>query len=161
MTLAQFNRIREAEARAALRECCGSTAWVGAMVARRPFATESDLLDAADDLWWKLKEADWQEAFGCHPQIGANGSQQRWSKQEQSGMKNVREDTRRDIHERNFIYLEKFGYIYIVCATGKASEEMLAALKERLHNDPATEIRIAAKEQSKITRLRLSKMLST
>ncbi len=160
MTLAQLNQMREEKARAVLLECCGSAVWAEAMVRQRPFRQESDLLNAADEVWWRLSEEDWREAFASHPQIGANGALQRWSPREQSGMQNASAATRSAIAERNRVYLEKFGYIYIVCATGKSSEEMLAILEERLGNDPATEIRTAAAEQSKITTLRLRKMLS-
>lgn len=153
--------MREEEARAALFECCGSAVWADAMVRQRPFREESDLLNGADEVWWQLSEEDWHEAFASHPQIGAtNGAHQRWSPREQSGMQNASAATRSAIAERNRAYLEKFGYIYIVCATGKSSDEMLAILEERLGSDPATEIRTAAEEQGKITRLRLSKMLS-
>jgi 2-oxo-4-hydroxy-4-carboxy-5-ureidoimidazoline decarboxylase len=130
------------------------------MVARRPYHGESDLLDAADEFWWGLTETDWREAFASHPEIGdvrpcSGGS----SQQEQFGMQASSARTRAALARLNRAYLVKFGYIYIVCATGKTGEEMLAILEMRLPNDPATEIRIAAEEQSKITRLRLSKML--
>ncbi len=131
------------------------------MVARRPFATESDMLDAAEKVWRRLNGADWREAFASHPQIGEDGTDQRWSQQEQSGMRSADLDTRRKIAEANRAYLKTFGYIFIVCAAGKTSEEMLAILKARLKNDPAKEIRIAAGEQGKITRLRLRKIVSS
>jgi OHCU decarboxylase len=131
------------------------------MVARRPFYGESDLLDAADEIWWGLTETDWREAFASHPLIGevrpCGGS----SQQEQIGMQASSPPTRAALARLNRAYLEKFGYIYIVCATGKPGDEMLAILEPRLPNHPAAEIRIAAEEQSKITRLRLSKMLRT
>jgi len=151
----------EEKARSALLECCGSNSWAGTMLRRRPFGKESDLLASADEVWWNLSEKDWLEAIACHPQIGANGSQHRWSQQEQAGMRDAYPATWNAISELNSAYLEKFGYIYIVCATGKSGEEMLTILKERLNNDSVTEVRTAAEEQRKITRLRLSKMLSS
>ncbi|HME00365.1 MAG TPA: 2-oxo-4-hydroxy-4-carboxy-5-ureidoimidazoline decarboxylase [Terriglobia bacterium] len=159
----------DAEARAALGECCGSTAWAHEIVVRRPFRSESHLLDAADETWQRLTETDWRQAFASHPQIGAalgaartggDGVHARWSQREQAGMENAGEATRQAIADGNCVYREKFGYIYIVCATGKSSDEMLAILTERLQNDAASEIRVAATEQSKITRLRLQKMLA-
>ncbi len=160
----------DAEARAALIECCGSTAWALEMVVRRPFRSESHLLDAADEAWEKLTEVDWRQAFASHPQIGAalgtartggDGLHVRWSRQEQAAMENAGDATRQAMADGNRAYREKFGYIYIVCATGKSSDEMLAILTERLQNDPASEIRVAATEQSKINRLRLQKMLAS
>ena len=165
LTLERFNQMADAEARAALGECCGSTEWVDAMVDRRPFQSESQLLDAADETWQRLTETDWRQAFASHPQIGAarsadDSSHAPWSQQEQAGMKDAGDATRQAMADGNRAYREKFGYIFIVCATGKSSDEMLAILAERLKNDAATEIRIAAEEQRKITRLRLQKMLA-
>jgi 2-oxo-4-hydroxy-4-carboxy-5-ureidoimidazoline decarboxylase len=160
LTLDSFNHNPEQEQRAALHECCASISWVAAMIARRPFQNEADMLSAADEIWWKLGEADWREAFAGHPQIGAGESDQCWSDQEQSGMRNAGAGTKFAMLQGNRAYLEKFGYIYIVSAIGKTGEEMLAILNERLKNDPATEIRAAATEQSRIIQLRLRKMLT-
>jgi 2-oxo-4-hydroxy-4-carboxy-5-ureidoimidazoline decarboxylase len=169
LTLEQFNSMAAVEARAALGECCASTAWAEAMVARRPFRNGSQLLDAADETWQKLTESGWRQALTSHPEIGAafrsgrtggDGLHASWSRQEQSGMYDAGDATRQAIADGNRAYREKFGYTYIVCATGKSSDEMLAVLKERLRNEAATEIRIAAEEQRKITRLRLQKMLA-
>jgi 2-oxo-4-hydroxy-4-carboxy-5-ureidoimidazoline decarboxylase len=163
--LEQFNSMAAAEARAALMECCGSTVWAHEMVGRRPFRSESHLLDAADETWGRLTETDWRQAFASHPQIGAartdgDGLHARWSRQEQAGMQDAGDATRQAIADGNRAYREKFGYTYIVCATGKSSDEMLAIVTERLQNDSAREIRVAANEQSRITRLRLQKMLA-
>lgn len=161
LSLESFNHIPEQEARAALHECCASIAWVPAMLARRPFKNEADLLLAAEAIWWKLGEADWLEAFAGHPQIGGGASDRRWSGQEQSGMRMAGAGTKFAMEQGNRAYFEKFGYIYIVCATGKTGEEMVAILNDRLKNDRETEIRAAASEQIKITQLRLRKMLTT
>jgi len=159
----------DAEARAALGECCGSTAWADAMLLRRPFRGESQFLEVADETWGSLTETDWRQAFASHPQIGAtpgaskasgDGLHARWSREEQAGMQDAADATRPAIADGNRAYRERFGYIYIVCATGKSSDQMLAILTGRLRNDTATEIRIAAEEQRKITRLRLQKMLT-
>lgn len=160
MTLEQFNQASEAEVRGTLGECCGSMAWIGAMLLRRPFPTTQHFLRAADEVWWRLGEADWLEAFAQHPAIGENRSDGGWSEREQSGMRNSSAAVGTALARGNRAYLEKFGYIYIVCATGKTGEEMLAILEARLRNDPAAEIRAAAEEQSKITRLRLQRLLS-
>ena len=136
------------------------------MANSRPFATMAELIAKSDDVWWSLKSDDWLEAFQCHPKIGEKKATaqtsleaQRWSEQEQTGVGNVSQATTQALTELNQEYEEKFGYIYIVCATGKSSEELLAILRERLKNDPETELRTAAFEQAKITQLRLTKLI--
>ena len=136
------------------------------MSAARPFADVDELLTKADSIWRSLSSEDWLEAFRAHPKIGekkAAAAQseeaQNWSAQEQSGVKNAKADTVTALAAANRDYEQRFGFIFIVCATGKGSEEMLAILRGRLQNNPATEIGIAAKEQRKITRLRLGKLL--
>jgi OHCU decarboxylase len=136
------------------------------MARRRPFPSPDRLLDAASEIWWRLDEADWIQAFRVHPQIGQRQStahkstqSQAWSAQEQSGMDHADADVTMDLEEANREYLEKFGYIFIVCASGKSAAEMLAILRSRLPNSPEQEIRVAAEEQNKITRLRLEKLL--
>jgi 5-hydroxyisourate hydrolase / 2-oxo-4-hydroxy-4-carboxy-5-ureidoimidazoline decarboxylase len=133
------------------------------MESRRPYRDIAELLETADRVWWSLTPADWREAFAAHPRIGEKKQDQedrsrRWSEEEQSGAAGAREAVLADLAEANRIYEERFGYIFIVCATGKSAEEMLALLRARLKNDPETEVRIAAEEQRKITRLRLEKM---
>ena len=165
MNLRELNTATTEAARASLRECCGSAAWVDAMLVRRPFGSEIDLLRAAEEAWWRLAERDWREAFASHPQIGVRsharpkGSSENWSQQEQSGMDGVSASTRDAMVRGNRSYFKKFGYIYIVCAAGKTCDDMFAILTERLKNDPVAEIRIAAAEQNKITSLRLKRML--
>lgn len=136
------------------------------MTEARPFASVKDLLAKADNLWWSLGEEDWLEAFRAHPKIGeqkaaaAQSEQARnWSAQEQSGIERAAQETKAALASGNQDYEDRFGFIFIVCATGKTSAEMLAILNERLQNDPATELRVAAEEQRKITRLRLEKLL--
>jgi 2-oxo-4-hydroxy-4-carboxy-5-ureidoimidazoline decarboxylase len=150
------------QARAALAACCGSTRWVDRMVARRPFRNRQALLAAAEQEWWELSTDDWREAFSHHPKIGDRESLRtrfpsthQLSSEEQAGVNRASEEVLAALAEANRAYEQKFGYIFIVCATGKSAGEMLALLRERLINDPQTEIRIAAEEQAKITALRL------
>jgi allantoicase len=137
------------------------------MSGERPFSNESKLFETADKIWFSLGPADWLEAFRAHPKIGEKKPQQEtssqsraWSEQEQAAARNVTQKTHASLARLNQDYEAKFGYIYIVCASGKTAEEMLALLKQRLHNQPDEEIRIAAREQSLITRLRLEKLLT-
>jgi OHCU decarboxylase len=167
--LERLNSASAAEAETELLKCCGSTGWARAMAARRPFRDARELLTTAEEVWWNLSERDWLEAFAAHPRIGgrerAARAQHRqaeeWSEQEQSGASVAAQATLDQLAEANRAYEEKFGHIYIVCATGKTAEEMLALLHTRLSNEPGTELRNAAAEQQKITRLRLEKLLTT
>jgi 2-oxo-4-hydroxy-4-carboxy-5-ureidoimidazoline decarboxylase len=145
--------------REGLKRCCGSTTWVDGMLERQPFRDKGMLLAAADEVWNGLTTADWLEAFAAHPKIGENTAGQ-WSAAEQRGMDEANAKTAAKIAELNAEYEQKFGWIFIVCATGKSADEMLAIVSERINNDPQTELRIAAAEQSKITKLRLEKLLA-
>lgn len=159
---ARLDALPAAGAREALRRCCASRAWVEGMLARRPFGDDGTLFEAADEVWRELEPDDWREAFAAHPRIGERGRRgsgtAEWSREEQSGVSAAAEATRRALAEGNRAYEEKFGHVFLICATGKSGEEMLAALRERLGNDPETELRVAAEEQRKITRLRLEKL---
>jgi 2-oxo-4-hydroxy-4-carboxy-5-ureidoimidazoline decarboxylase len=150
------------EARALLSTCCGSTRWVEGMLARRPFSDLDGLLEAARDIWLALSADDWKEAFSHHPRIGERQmSQARFattrhlSEREQAGVGDASAEVLDALVEGNRAYEARFGYVFIVCATGRTAEEMRALLDERLAHDPATEIRIAAEEQARITTLRL------
>jgi len=163
--VASFDALADHDASAVLESCCGSYAWVQGMLARRPFGTLQRLLDDAEGLWWSLTPADWREAFDHHPRIGERASAapqgakaRAWSAEEQRGAAAAATSTREALAEGNREYERKFGHIYLVCATGKSAEEMLALLEQRLSNDPATELRVAAGEQARITRLRLEKL---
>lgn len=136
------------------------------MVAERPFEILDDLIEKADRVWWALEPHDWLEAFRSHPKIGeqkaaaaVSDESKRWSEAEQSGVANSATQTMQALAQLNQKYEEKFGYIFIVCATGKTSEEMLEILRVRLENDRDEELRIAAAEQAKIIKLRLMKLL--
>jgi OHCU decarboxylase len=132
----------------------------------RPFTDAEALFRVADSVWWSLRDEDWLKAFRAHPKIGeqkAAGVQseqaQSWSAQEQSGIQDAVTETKAALAVGNQEYEARFGFIFIVCATGKSSAEMLAILNARLQNDPGTELRVAAEEQRKITGLRLEKLL--
>jgi OHCU decarboxylase len=165
--LARLNALDAAAAESELLKCCGSNAWARELAARRPFAETRELLTAADEIWWSLAADDWLEAFAAHPKIGGrraarepDAQAQNWSEQEQSGARDAEQSTLDELAAANRAYEEKFGHIFIVCATGKTAAEMLSLLRARLPNDAANELRTAAAEQSKITRLRLEKLLT-
>jgi 2-oxo-4-hydroxy-4-carboxy-5-ureidoimidazoline decarboxylase len=158
-----LNALDAAAAEGALRRCCGATRWVTAMSGARPFASTPALFAAAQRHWQALGSADYLEAFLHHPQIGEDleALKQRFahtlalSTEEQAGVTAADERTLLALRDANSAYRARFGFIFIVCASGKSAAELLAALGERLPNDPALELAIAAAEQAKITRLRL------
>jgi 2-oxo-4-hydroxy-4-carboxy-5-ureidoimidazoline decarboxylase len=150
------------EARNLLRTCCGATRWIDRMLARRPFGSRDAVLCAAREEWFALSPDDWIEAFNHHPRIGDRDSlrsrfaaTRTLSAQEQSGVSGASEEVLTALLDGNREYEARFGYLFIVCATGKSAEEMLGLLRERLRNDPATEITVAAEEHAKICDLRL------
>jgi 2-oxo-4-hydroxy-4-carboxy-5-ureidoimidazoline decarboxylase len=164
--LSRLNDQPASEARLALARCCGAARWVEAMTDRRPYANPEALFTAADEVWWGLDEADWREAFAHHPKIGDRAAlgerfsaTRAWAAGEQAGAALAEGGVLDRLAEGNRAYEARFGYIFIVCATGKTAEEMLALLEARLPKDPREEIRIAAAEQARITRLRLEKLL--
>jgi len=128
------------------------------MAAARPFADDAAMFDRADAIWWSLEPQDWLEAFSAHPTIGGPATT-RWSAQEQSGMAGAAASISDRLASGNRDYEARFGYIFIICATGKSAAEMLEALARRLGNAPDRELRIAAEEQRKITRLRVAKLI--
>jgi OHCU decarboxylase len=165
--LERLNASSAAEAESEFLKCCGSTRWARQLAARRPYSNVEELMTAAERIWWDLGEPDWLEAFSAHPRIGGRQAQSPqkaqariWSDEEQAGTRGIDEATQDELAEANRAYEEKFGHIFIVCATGKTAAEMLALLRARLVNDPRVELRNAADEQRKITRLRLEKLLS-
>jgi 2-oxo-4-hydroxy-4-carboxy-5-ureidoimidazoline decarboxylase len=153
------------EARAALLRCCGSIRWVELMLSHRPFTSSEQLYQFAEAEWNTLDRSDWLEAFAAHPRIGDVESLRKkfagtadLCGAEQASVKDADEATIQALVAGNRQYEERFWHIFIVCATGKSAQEMLALLRSRLSNDPDTELRIAAAEQAKITRLRLEKL---
>ena len=160
-----LNSLPDYAARSVLLNCCGSLRWADAMTGSRPFSTGAALLDAHVQSCERLTAEDWKEAFAAHPQIGehketvSSGQAQRWSRQEQSSVVAFAAPQRKALQLKNGEYYSRFGYMFIVCASGKSAEEILAMLRERLHNDPARELELAAAEQNKITQLRLQKLI--
>jgi allantoicase len=165
--LAWLNSLTPEEAAKELRQCCGSRRWAEQMSNNRPYSTLESLITHADQLWWSLTPDDWLEAFRSHPKIGekkasdkVSAQSSQWSGQEQAGVSSASQDTVDSLESLNRAYEQKFGFIFIICATGKTSEEMLEALQDRLQHDSDTELRLAATEQAKITELRLKKLLT-
>jgi len=145
-----------------LMACCGSSRWVERMLARRPFGSDAALLAAAREEWFALSAADWREAFGHHPKIGdLNALRTRFAatrhlaEREQAGVAGAPEEIFEALAQGNLAYQQKFGFIFIVCASGRSAAEMLDLLLTRFRNDPAAELLIAAEEQAQITARRL------
>jgi 2-oxo-4-hydroxy-4-carboxy-5-ureidoimidazoline decarboxylase len=164
--LARWNRLPVEEAAEEILPCCGSRAWANQLASRRPLDPAS-LTKASDEIWSRLHPEDWHEAFSRHPRIGehkapsaATVQSAAWSAQEQKLVQNAVKSTLEELAEANRQYEHRFGRVFIVCATGKSTEEMLDILRHRLQNDDAAELLAAAEEQRKITNLRLQKWLS-
>lgn len=164
--LTQLNTASREEAAAQLERCCGASRWVQGMLERRPFASPEALFAAADQVWQTCQREDFLEAFRHHPKIGdLEGLRQKfartaaWASGEQAGVQQADESVLLGLAEGNAAYEARFGYIFIVCATGKRAEEMLALLRARLPSSPEEELHIAAGEQAKITRIRLEKWI--
>jgi OHCU decarboxylase len=155
--LERLNAMSSAEAEASLLACCAALKWARGMEKSRPFASEIALYTTAERRFAGLDRDDWLAAFATHPRIGERATG--WSQQEQAQAASAASSVLTELALANRRYEERFGHIFIVCATGKTVEEMLALLTSRLDNDPPTELAIAAAEQSKITRLRLEKLV--
>ena len=164
MTTTTFHKLDHIQKKALLHQCCGSSSWVERMLDVPPFESLRDILNYAEEKWYECNEGDWMEAFLHHPQIGdMNALRQKFSADqfaaaEQRSINKASEELLQLLAQGNRNYFEKFGYIFIVCATGKSAEEMLALLNTRLQNSPVEEIKIAMEEQNKITKLRLEKL---
>jgi 2-oxo-4-hydroxy-4-carboxy-5-ureidoimidazoline decarboxylase len=165
-TLAHWNTLPPAAAAAAILPCNGSLAWAEQITAQRPFDSPFALTCTADIVWRSLPPADQQQAFDSHPRIGEHHAKSATPKSlalsatEQSTA-NLTPTTEAQLAAANALYEQTFHRIFIVCATGKSAEEMLAILTARLSNDPATELREAAEQQRQITQIRLRKWLAT
>ena len=167
-TLERLNRLSRTQFSKLLLDCCGSRNWAAQMTDGRPYPTEAALYADAERVWSSLSQKDWLEAFHRHPPIGGKraGAKQssaasRWSAKEQSAAQKASPEVLSALAAANRAYAEKFGFVFLICATGKTSEEILQSLQQRMSNDLETEIRIAVEEQSKIMRLRLEKLLSS
>jgi allantoicase len=158
--LTAVNGLDAAAAVAAFTRCCGATRWAREMAAQRPYADVASLLAMSDRVWWRLDEADWLEAFAAHPVLGERGGGAAgWSSAEQKGVAAASAELATELARANQAYLDKHGFIFILCATGKTADETFDALRARLDTPRADEIRTAAEEQARITRLRLHKLL--
>ena len=166
MNLYKINHLSKEELSKELYKCCGSTTWVNNMLKYFPVEELVDLLEDAEIEWWNCHEEDWKEAFAQHPRIGdlesirkKFSSTAEWASSEQGGVQNAKEETLKALAEANKLYEDKFGYIFIVCATGKSADEILTIINTRLQNSPEVEIDVAADEQLMILQLRLEKLL--
>ncbi len=146
--------------------CCGSLRWANELAKARAFIKAADLFEKSDAIWLGLNQADWDEAFSSHPRIGekkapeaATAKSAEWSSEEQSGVTVSGVETQQRLQRGNEKYEQRFGRTYIVCASGKSAEEMLAILENRLGNDPEQELLEAVEQQRQITQLRLRKWL--
>lgn len=168
MTLQELNNKPIYQLKELLSQCCGAKRWVEKMCKIFPVEDDTTLLQQAEIIWYNCDAKDWLEAFTHHPKIGDLESLKKkfastaaWTSVEQSGVKHATQQVLEALSQANKSYEEKFGYIFIVCASGKSAEEMLNLLSERLHNKPEDEIRIAMHEQNKITKIRIEKLLSS
>ncbi|MBX7219955.1 MAG: allantoicase [Blastocatellia bacterium] len=165
--MAGLQRLNALWSEAAAKEllgCCGSRAWANRMAQSRPFTSIQTLFQTADEIWNELDSAAWLEAFSAHPKIGerpqAASPTKGWSEQEQAGTKDAAQETMEALAEANRAYEAKYGFIFIVCATGKTAAEMLALCRARMENSSDAELPIAAEEQRRITHIRLEKLLN-
>ncbi len=161
-----INELGIDEAREVLSQCCGAGKWVEGMLGSMPFKSNDEMLKKAEEVWHSLDETDWLEAFSHHPKIGDLNSlkekhtdTKHFAQKEQSGMDDAAPAVIKELVKCNQEYEKKFGYIFIVCATGKSADEMLAVIKKRIKNDSQSEIKNAMAEQNKITKLRMEKLL--
>jgi len=164
--LEQLNQVAKETAETNFLNCCGSQTWARMMTEARPFADVAALIKQAEQIWLNLEAQDWLEAFAAHPRIGARkavpkqqAQSAEWSRGEQSGTHAAADLVLNGLAEAIRLYEENFGFIFIVCATGKSAQEMLDLCRRRLNNDANLELCIAADEQRKITEIRLNKFL--
>lgn len=166
MALHEINTLSQQEACRCFLDCCGAHRWAEAMAQARPFASESSLMVAASRVWYSLAPEDWLEAFAAHPKIGdldslprKHASTAALVSSEQAAATTRDATVQEALKHHNALYEQQFGYIYIVCASGKSAPELLEKLQQRLSNPPETELKVAADEQLAITKLRLQKLL--
>ena len=162
--VAKLNRLSREDAYGELLKCCGSTRWARELSALKPFWDVTQVLILGHRVWTELSSDDWLEAFRAHPKIGetkakaaVSEQEQRWSEGEQQRAQETSHATRAALAEANCEYEERFGFIFIICASGRTAEEILAALRARITNERDAELRVAADEQWNITELRLRK----
>ncbi|CAM5463451.1 2-oxo-4-hydroxy-4-carboxy-5-ureidoimidazoline decarboxylase [Streptomyces griseorubiginosus] len=158
--LARFNALEESAARAVLLEACASTAWARRLLAARPYATADDLYATSDAAMAELTADDLGEAMGGHPPIGRPKPGDPTSAREQSGMASAGDALKTEMLELNLAYQERFGHVFLICATGRGAEEMRDAVKERIGNAPEQEREIVRTELGKINRIRLARIVA-
>lgn len=163
MNLQEFNKVDKSIAEKELFACCGAEKWVTSLMNHFPFSSAKDLVDKATNIWYnECNSDDWRVSFTHHPKIGdANSLEKKYAANEQSGVTAASSTTIQMLAKANEDYEKKFGFIFIVCATGKSADEMLRLLQDRLANNMNDEINIAMGEQHKITIIRLKKLLPT
>jgi 2-oxo-4-hydroxy-4-carboxy-5-ureidoimidazoline decarboxylase len=160
-SLDRFNQLSDEEAAGELLAVCHSRRWAKEVAAGRPYPDVAALQRAADDVWLHLSPEDWREAFEAHPRIGeGGGASADWSRQEQAGVGDAGQDVRDRLARGNAAYEARFGHVFLISAESRGTEEILANLRARLGNDPDTELRVAAEEHRRITRLRLERLLA-
>jgi allantoicase len=166
--IARLNNLSRKQFSSALFDCCGSKKWVNRVLAHRPFADDSALLASAEEAFAALGRSDWLTIFRSHPAIGAARARAKqavtareWSAAEQALAQQGTAETLAVLGAANQTYEATFGHVFLICATGKSSEQILKSLRERLGHDRETEMRIAGEEQRKITWLRLEKLLGS
>ncbi|PLT26147.1 2-oxo-4-hydroxy-4-carboxy-5-ureidoimidazoline decarboxylase [Pseudoalteromonas sp. MelDa3] len=166
MSSLQINTLNDAQAKQALEHCCAAPNWAAGMIKAMPFKSAQQLFECAQSIWDSLGESDYLAAFEGHPQIGdlstlskKYAATAQKAGHEQSGMSKANEAVLTKMIALNKEYLNKFGFIFIVCATGKTAEQMLELIEQRIHNTRSTELNIAAGEQAKITKIRLESLL--
>lgn len=165
MTIAEFDHLPAEKKKELLLQCCGSVEWVNKMLEVFPVEDMVEFLEAAEEKWNECSMEDWKEAFEHHPKIGDIDSLKEkytntkgWAQDEQSGVNHANENTLQELAKSNDEYQKRFGFIFIICATGRSAAEMLDELKARIKNPEEEETRIAAAEQLKITKVRLEKL---
>ncbi len=161
MTLQDFNELNAEEASQQLMSCCGSTKWVSLLMKEFPFASEKTMVEKATAAWYdECGEKDWLEAFSHHPEIGdVKSLSEKFAGKEQAGVAAASKETIEALLKANAEYKNKFGFIFIVCATGRSAAEMLQLLQGRKKNKVEEELSIAMGEQHKITLIRFKKLL--
>jgi len=158
--LAWFNALGEDEARDQLFHCLALRAWAENVAAGRPYDTVSHLMARVDSEMDRLEDGDWLQAFTAHPRIGERGGHApATSEHEQRGVMKAADETLEALRAENRIYEERFGHVFLIAAAARSADEILQSLRERMSNDPVTELEVAAEEQRKITRLRLLALL--
>ncbi|MFB8026152.1 2-oxo-4-hydroxy-4-carboxy-5-ureidoimidazoline decarboxylase [Streptomyces sp. NPDC056465] len=157
--LARFNTLAADEAAAALHEVCASTAWGTLVLARRPYAGTEALFTASDAAMAELSAEDLAEAMAGHPPIGRPKPGDPASAREQRGMAGASEELKAEMLELNLAYQERFGHVFLICATGATGEQMRDALKSRSGNSPEQEREIVRTELGKINRIRLTRLV--